>query len=67
MFSPEESVTLADVEFVGVCVKTLEASDQLTRQSIAQLIGHVLAATQVPRVIPAAGRRFRGNQLRPHR
>jgi hypothetical protein len=55
MFSPEESVTLADVEsVVGVCVKTLEGSDQLTRQSIAQLVGHMLAATQVPRVVLAA-------------
>ncbi|KAF8841000.1 clathrin-coated vesicle protein [Paxillus ammoniavirescens] len=55
MFSPEESVTLADVEsVVGVCVKTLEGSDQLTRQSIAQLVGHMLATTQVPRVVLAA-------------
>ncbi|KAL4065423.1 armadillo-type protein [Scleroderma yunnanense] len=53
MFSPEESVSLADVEsVVSLCVKTLDNVDQITRQSLSQLVGHVLAATQVPRVAP---------------
>ncbi|KAF9239616.1 armadillo-type protein [Melanogaster broomeanus] len=48
-----ESVTVADVEsVVAICVKSLDGSDQLTRQSLAQLAGHMLAATQVPRVVP---------------
>ena len=54
MFSPEESVTLADVESViGICIKSLDGSDRLTRQSLAQLVGHMLAATQVLRVSAA--------------
>lgn len=54
MFSPEESVTLADVEsVVGICMKSLDGSDRLTRQSLAQLVGHMLAATQVLRVAAA--------------
>ena len=54
MFSPEESVTLADVEsVVGICIKNLDSSDRLTRQSLAQLAGHLLAATQVLRIAAA--------------
>lgn len=54
MFSPEESVTLVDIESVlGLCIKSLDGSDRLTRQSLAQLVGHMLAATQFLRV-PAA-------------
>ena len=54
MFSPEESVTLADVEsVVGICMKSLDGSDRLTRQSLAQLVGHMLAATQTLRVSAA--------------
>lgn len=53
-FTPEESVTLADVEsMVGICIKSLDGSDRLTRQSLAQLVGHMLAATQVLRVTAA--------------
>ncbi|KAF8558426.1 clathrin-coated vesicle protein [Imleria badia] len=49
-----ESVTLADVESViGICIKSLDGSDRLTRQSLAQLVGHMLAATQVLRVSAA--------------
>ncbi|KAG8217357.1 hypothetical protein J3R82DRAFT_5452 [Butyriboletus roseoflavus] len=54
MFSSEESVTLADVEsVVGICMKSLDNSDRLTRQSFAQLVGHMLGATQVLRVFAA--------------
>ena len=54
MFAPEESVTLPDVESViGICIKSLDGSDRLTRQSLAQLVGHMLAATQVHRVAVA--------------
>ncbi|KIJ69624.1 hypothetical protein HYDPIDRAFT_124270 [Hydnomerulius pinastri MD-312] len=54
MFSPEDPVALADIEsVVALCVRSLDGSDQLTRQSLAQLVGHMLAATQVPRVVPA--------------
>ena len=54
MFSTEETVTLADVEsVVGICIKGLDGSDRLTRQSLAQLVGHMLAATQVLRISTA--------------
>ncbi|KAG9318303.1 armadillo-type protein [Chiua virens] len=54
MFTPEESVTLADIESVlGICIKSLDGSDRLTRRSLAQLVGHMLSATQVLRVASA--------------
>ncbi|KAG1715659.1 hypothetical protein ID866_1501 [Astraeus odoratus] len=54
MFSPQESVTLADVDSViALCVKALDAADQITRQALARLVGHVLAASQFPRAPPA--------------
>jgi len=53
MFSQEESVSVADVEsVVSICIKSLDSVDQITRQSLARLVGHVLAATQVPRAAP---------------
>ncbi|KAI6043108.1 armadillo-type protein [Pisolithus marmoratus] len=54
MFSPEESVALSDAEsIVALCIKALDNGDQITRQALAHLVGHVLAATQVTRVVPA--------------
>lgn len=53
MFSPEETVTLVDVEsIITICVKSLDNSDEVTRRALAQLVGHVLAATQVFRSFP---------------
>jgi hypothetical protein len=34
------------------CVKSLDAADQLTRHSHAQIVGHILAASQIERVVP---------------
>ncbi|KAF9269100.1 clathrin-coated vesicle protein [Marasmius fiardii PR-910] len=46
-------VTSNDVDsIVSLCVKTLEASDQVTRKSLAQLVGHLLASSQVERAVP---------------
>ncbi|KAI5983848.1 armadillo-type protein [Pisolithus albus] len=54
MFSPEESVSLSDAEsVVTLCMKALDNSDQTTRQALAHLVGHVLAATQMARPVPA--------------
>ncbi|KIK24912.1 hypothetical protein PISMIDRAFT_97684, partial [Pisolithus microcarpus 441] len=54
MFSLEESVSLSDAEsVVALCMKTLDNSDQTTRQALAHLVGHVLAATQMARPVPA--------------
>ncbi|EIW85333.1 clathrin-coated vesicle protein [Coniophora puteana RWD-64-598 SS2] len=53
MYTPEEFVTLADVEStITLCVRSGENADQLTRQALAQLVGHLLAATQVERSAP---------------
>ncbi|KAG7093998.1 hypothetical protein E1B28_007627 [Marasmius oreades] len=47
-------VTGNDVDsIISLCVKTLEASDQVTRKCLAQLVGHLLASTQVERAVPA--------------
>lgn len=35
------------------CVKSLDGADQFTRHSHAQLIGHILAASQIERAIPS--------------
>jgi HEAT repeat-containing protein 5 len=37
---------------VSLCVKSLDNADQVTRHSLAQLVGHILASTQVPRTVP---------------
>lgn len=53
ILSPEESVSVADAENVTtLSIKSLDSADHITRQFLAQLVGHVLAATQVPRAAP---------------
>ena len=37
---------------VALCIKHLDAADQPTRIALAQLVGHILASTQIERVIP---------------
>ncbi|KAH7927705.1 ARM repeat-containing protein [Leucogyrophana mollusca] len=44
--------TLPEIEsIINLCVKSLDGSDQVTRQSLSQLVGHMLAATQLERVV----------------
>ena len=38
---------------VSLCVKSIETADQITRHSLAQLIGLVLSSSQAPVIIPA--------------
>src|SRR6266404_7776443 len=38
---------------VSLCVKSVETADQITRHSIAQLVGLVLSSSQAPVVFPA--------------
>lgn len=55
MFPSGESAQFAssDLEAIVVqCAKSLDSADQVTRHSHAQLIGHLLASTQIERVIP---------------
>jgi len=47
------SRTSSDVEsIVQLCIKSLEGADQQTRRSLARLVGHMLASTQVERKAP---------------
>ncbi|KAG0706406.1 armadillo-type protein [Suillus ampliporus] len=63
MYTPEDSVTLADVESVmNICVKSLENSDQVTTQALAQLVGHMLAATQAERVVAVTEQSQKGKK-----
>ncbi|KAG2366768.1 armadillo-type protein [Suillus spraguei] len=63
VYTPEDSITLADVESImNICVKSLENGDQVTTQSLAQLVGHMLAATQVERVVAVAEQSQKGKK-----
>ncbi|OBZ74420.1 HEAT repeat-containing protein 5B [Grifola frondosa] len=45
--------SVVDVEsIVNLCVRSLESADHLTRRSLSKLVAHMLASTQVERVIP---------------
>lgn len=45
--------TVSEVEsIITLCTRSLEGSDQLTRQALSKLVAHILASTQVQRVIP---------------
>lgn len=37
---------------ISLCVKSLDNADQITRHSHAQLVGHILASTQLERAVP---------------
>ncbi|KAG1754151.1 armadillo-type protein [Suillus lakei] len=63
VYTPEDSVVLADVESImNVCVKSLENSDQVTTQSLAQLVGHMLAATQMERAVAVTEQSQKGKK-----
>lgn len=49
MYSAGSTVkTVAEVEnFLNLCTKSLEGADQLTRRSLASVVGHILASTQL--------------------
>ncbi|KAJ3824050.1 clathrin-coated vesicle protein [Lentinula raphanica] len=48
-------LSTSDVESIlGAAVKSLDNADQVTRQSLARLIGHVLASTQIERAVPVS-------------
>lgn len=43
-------MTVSDVDaIVSLCTKSLESADQVTRHSLSQLVGNVLASTQIER------------------
>lgn len=48
------SRSVADVESIlNLCVRNLDSSDRPTRQALAHLSAHMLAATQVAKVVPS--------------
>ena len=55
--------SVADVESIlGICVKSLEGADQLTRSSLAKLVAHMLASTQVEKVVPVVDTSKKGKK-----
>ena len=54
MYPVEDSTRLvSDVDsLIMTCTKSLETADQLTRRSLAKLVAHILATTQVQRAVP---------------
>ena len=55
--------SIPDVESIlNLCVKSLEGADQLTRKSLAKLAAHMLASTQIERVIPVADTAKKGKK-----
>jgi HEAT repeat-containing protein 5 len=49
-----QTPSASDVDtIVGLCAKSMEGGDQVTRNSLAALAGHMLASTQTPRVVPS--------------
>lgn len=57
MYSTNDSSVLTVNELdaiISQSVKSLDGADQATRHAHAQLIGHILACTQIERAVPAA-------------
>ena len=55
--------SVADVESIlNICVKSLEGADQLTRRSLSKLVAHMLASTQVEKVIPVPDNAKKGKK-----
>lgn len=55
MYSGGDNInpSLQDVESIlPLCVRSLEGADQVTRHSLASLVGHLLASTQIERAVP---------------
>ena len=55
MFSSSDAnqLTLSDIKAIVVqCTNSLDYADQVTRDAHAQLVGHLLASTQIEQVIP---------------
>jgi len=55
MYSSENNPSASDVDsIITLCVRSLENADQVTRHSLSQLVGQMLAATQTERAVPTA-------------
>ncbi|KAF8998676.1 armadillo-type protein [Cyathus striatus] len=53
LYTPETTPTLPEIDtLISNSLRSLEQADQLTRLAHANLTGHILASTQIERVIP---------------
>jgi hypothetical protein len=55
MFSSSDATQLSSSDLEAIilqCTKSLDSVDQVTRHGHAQLVGHLLASTQIERVVP---------------
>ena len=55
MFSSSDATPLSSSDLEAIilqCTKSLDSVDQVTRHAHAQLVGHLLASTQIERVVP---------------
>lgn len=50
---------------ISLCVRSLETADQVTRHSLSQLVGHLLASSQVERVFASESSQ-KGNKKEQH-
>ncbi|KAF4596046.1 hypothetical protein EYR38_007418 [Pleurotus pulmonarius] len=52
MYSADGLPSTSDVDaIITLCVKDLDSVDQVTRRALAQLVGHLLASTQIERTV----------------
>ena len=55
--------SVADVEgVVNLCVKSFDGADQATRTALARLVAHMLASTQVEKVVPVSDTAKKGKK-----
>ncbi|KAK0495924.1 clathrin-coated vesicle protein [Armillaria luteobubalina] len=55
MYSGDDHPSTSDIDtIIALSVRSLEHADHATRRSLSQLVGHLLASTQTPRVVPSS-------------
>ncbi len=55
MYSGDNHPSTSDIDsIIALSVRSLEHADHATRRSLSQLVGHLLASTQTPRVVPSS-------------
>lgn len=55
MYSGDNHPSIGDIDtIIALSVRNLEHADHATRHSLSQLVGHLLASTQTPRVVPSS-------------
>ncbi|KAK0203615.1 clathrin-coated vesicle protein [Desarmillaria ectypa] len=55
MYSGDNHPSTSDIDsIITLSVRSLEHADHVTRRSLSQLVGHLLASTQTPRAVPSS-------------